>query len=238
MSRTTVVKYRTVRRTLHSPCKMLRGVLRSSVLRQAAVEVGRLPEFADAMRLYANANLAGSVRQLERVTEVMQHVPVHAMQLVSTGALAQALRGTGQLAREYTVWVSALKRGDDRTLRAHELNHAAACALHQGKHADALVLCDEGRALCKRLPDELRWETVFCVYRALALSHSPAEAAKPLERVMAQMETACSTAEPSTQAAGESARLILGDLLINMDRSEEAAQLWRRGLLSDEVLAR
>ena len=62
-------------------------------------ELGLLQEFIDARALCAVSDAKGALRQLERVSDVMQHVPMPAMKLVAQGALAQGLRGVGSLSQ-------------------------------------------------------------------------------------------------------------------------------------------
>ena len=219
---------------------MLRGPLRSSALRQAAAELGRLPEFAEARQLCAISDVTGALRPLERACDVMQHVPMPAMQLVTQGALAQALRAAGLLVREADVWKRILSTDLDASLRLHALNGLITCNLHRGRSDDALVQCNEALSLCEPRPDALRWEASFLIQRALAQSGKPSDAAEQLEHALSRLGSVelSSADEDEAGAIGAatcSARLLLGDQLVRLDRGEEAQQMWNLSLAPDGI---
>ncbi|KAL1528726.1 hypothetical protein AB1Y20_010059 [Prymnesium parvum] len=209
---------------------MLRGAVRSSALRRAAAEVSRLPEFQEAQQHYSNLRLPAALRQLERVQQVMRHVPSPPVRLVASGALALALRSTGALRRESDVWVSASTLGLEPPLQLHALSSAAMCALHRNDGPEALRVCEEAAALYEAEAEADEWAAVFGVHRALALPDEAGSGAGQLESLLAALESRAD-APPAVGVA----RLLLGDKLAALGRADAARPLWQRNVLPAEV---
>lgn len=185
-----------------------------------------MPEFSEARTLYHQAtDPLGALRPLERVTDVMQHVPMQAMRVVASGAMAQAMRGAGLLTREAQLWEALRASPLDDEMHQHILCSAITCALHQSDVESAKTMCAEGASLSASLPDPRRWESTFEVLRALALSSEPSAAAAHLEKLLLKPSD---RDDSSLAAAQSSARLLLGDRLVSLDRAEEACELWQR----------
>ena len=197
---------------------MLRRSLRAGLLRQAALELGRLPEMAEASRLCAAFDFAGALRQLERTVEVIEHVPEPAMQLVAQGAVAQVLRAAGLASREQQVWDNLLTLDGAPELRLHVLSGAACFSLHQGDTEAALTRCDEADVYASS--DSA---VTFAVHRslALALGRTPDAAVNTLEHALEEVHS---------DSVSTSALLLLGDALASSGRESEAVACWESAL--------
>lgn len=204
-------------------------------LRSAARDLGRLPELADAHRLYASADFTGALRQAERAAEVIGSVPMPAMQVVAGGVLAQVLRATGNGPREASVWESTLGRcgNDDPLLRLHALQGAAACHLHRGDASLAACLCDEAVPLigsgvsgCGPVASSLG------MHRSLARllqrdSPSATERVALLQAdATARADEMLADNDEAVEAAAEGTALLVGDALMLAGDEEGARDAW------------
>ena len=159
------------RNYIHSSSRFRRSTVQ--MLAQAARELARLPEAAEAARAWAGTGGARALPLLTRAAQVMEAVPMPALKLVAHGALAQALRSEGKVQREAEQWdkASAATRDGPASLHLHAINGAAMCALSRADHEALSRAFQTATARLKGMDDDAelatRWRLAFQVHEGL-----------------------------------------------------------------------
>lgn len=189
------------------------------MLKQAACDLVRLPEAAEAARLWAGPMGARALPLLERAVQVVEAVPIPALRLVAHGALAQVERSQGKLKKEAAQWekASAATRSGPPELHLHAVNGAAICALSRGDAGALARACASAAQSADRLASDgeqaaaRRWRLTFQTHETLdgILGAQPTTAVGLAVR--AEVEAAAAFATPSLHGLHQASLLLLGD---------------------------